>query len=113
RFSVVTESRIVNFVAEAVKVAGSLQINFAVESGGRSETAAIQGDVTQNLGLVARFDDVEGAGRAGLAGLALGCGIIQHRHVQLAIRVEWARVALFDAESEPPGNLTGVRVHRA
>jgi hypothetical protein len=69
------------------------------------------------LRLVARLDDVKrahshGSRVAAFAGAFAGWAF-EHRHEQLTIRIERARVPFLDAELEFPFDRAGVGVHGA
>jgi len=95
-------------------MSGGLQIDFAVVSRGGSETAPIDGDVAQDLRLFSRLDYIESAGSSSLTRSRAFAGrVIEHRHIQFAVGIQRARIALFDAEFELPENSAFISVHRA
>src|SRR6478609_9299384 len=92
-----------------------LHVEFAVVGDGRAEATAIEFRVLEDFRLVTRLDDVKRTTAAGFAAVArtLASGVVEHRHVKLAVGVEWAGVALLDAEFEFPFDRAGVRIHGA
>ena len=83
-------------------MASSLDVDFTVVSGRCSEAAPIQSDVTEDLRLIARFDDIKSAGGPRLARFGLRRRIVQHRHIQFSIGEKRRCVALLDSEFEAP-----------
>src|SRR6185503_874685 len=92
-----------------------LHVNLAVVGGRSAKAATIQGNVAEYLRIfVIRFDNVEPAFGSGLTCFpALACRIIENWHVKLAIRKQWAGVALLDSKLQFPQDVTRVSVHGA
>ena len=102
-------------LAEAIELLRGLHIHLAVVNCRRAEAAAFERHMAENLPfLVARLDDVKRAGRARIAfARTFARGVVEHRHVELAVGVDEAGVALLDAQPHAPKNLPVVHVHAA
>src|SRR5438067_292442 len=97
-------------LAETIEVTCGLDVDFSIVSGRSTEAAAVESNVCQNLRLIARFDNVKSAGRSCLAGFGLGRWVIEHRHIQLAVREQGRSVAFFYSQFEAPENFAAIDI---
>ena len=107
------QAGVVSLIAEAIQFLARLHVYLPVVNGGHAKAASVEHRVRENLAAGrARLDDVKGAPAAGgfIATLLLLARLVEDRHIQFAVRIDGASVALLDPELEFPKDFSALGV---